>query len=134
MGPALAGKLEALADAHGAHAQLFDLCEAQGDWQRLLDHMAASAAGELECQWQGSNVDPFSLLGCHRSLKSCYKTWCGEMVLGPLSHRSVTSEVAMVASADGCATRAQAHGLRGQRSLAVGAPPRACLARLRSAC
>jgi hypothetical protein len=48
MGPALAGKLEALADAHGAHAQLFDLCEAQGDWQRLLDHMAASAAGELE--------------------------------------------------------------------------------------
>jgi len=83
MGPALAGKLEALADAHGAHAQLFDLCEAQGDWQRLLDHMAASAAGELECQWQASKLDHFSQLECHQSLKSCYQRWCGVMVLGP---------------------------------------------------
>ncbi|KAK9828131.1 hypothetical protein WJX81_008693 [Elliptochloris bilobata] len=44
-GAALVARLEGLAEAHGAHAQLFELCETQGNWQRLLDHMAASLAG-----------------------------------------------------------------------------------------
>ena len=56
MGGALAAKLEALADAHGAHAQLFDLCEAAGDWQRLLDHMATSAAGAASRPWPASSM------------------------------------------------------------------------------
>ncbi len=41
-GAALLAKLEMLAEAHGAHQQLFDLCEVQGDWQRLLDYMAGA--------------------------------------------------------------------------------------------
>lgn len=51
-GAALLAKLEMLAEAHGAHKQLFDLCEVQGDWQRLLDYMAGALkpdANESAC-------------------------------------------------------------------------------------
>jgi hypothetical protein len=41
-GEALLQRVESLAQAHAAHAQLFDLCEFLGDRGRLHDHMAAS--------------------------------------------------------------------------------------------
>ncbi|BDA43944.1 Nuclear pore complex protein NUP133 [Coccomyxa sp. Obi] len=42
-GEALLQRVESLAQAHAAHAQLFDLCEFLGDRARLHDHMAANA-------------------------------------------------------------------------------------------
>jgi hypothetical protein len=42
-GEALLRRVESLAEAHGGHAQLADICEFAGDPARLHAHMAAGA-------------------------------------------------------------------------------------------
>ena len=43
-GEALLSRCESVAEAHSAHAQLFDLCELLADRERLCQHMSTGEA------------------------------------------------------------------------------------------
>ena len=50
-GETLLHRTESVAEAHSAHAQLFDLCEYLADRDRLCQHMSAGALCRGCCLW-----------------------------------------------------------------------------------
>ncbi len=58
-GEALLSRVESVAEAHSAHAQLFDLCELLADRKRLSLHMSAGEASARDPR--SSLLEPISV-------------------------------------------------------------------------